>query len=109
MFKKVTEQDICALIEITDAGRVLTRPSISEDYSHDELGGVRSWPEVLVRVKEVREISGVMAYVCAHDIPVVVRGSGTGLVGASVALNGGIMLETLGMNRIRYNGLGRRT
>ena len=100
MFKKVTEQDICALIEITDAGRVLTRPSISEDYSHDELGGVRSWPEVLVRVKEVREISGVMAYACAHDIPVVVRGSGTGLVGASVALNGGIMLETLGMNRI---------
>ena len=100
MYMQVTEADVRALIEMTDAARVLTGPEISEDYSHDELGSVRRMPEVLVRVTSAEEISAVMAYAHAQNIPVVLRGSGTGLVGASVALYGGIMLETLGMNRI---------
>ena len=100
MYKQVTNEDIRALIGMTDAERVLPREAISEDYSHDELGGVRSYPEVLVRVGSTEEIAAVMAYACARNIPVVPRGSGTGLVGAAVALEGGIMLETLGMNRI---------
>ena len=100
MYKQVTEADIRALIDMTDKERVLPRETLSEDYSHDELGNVRRMPEVLVRVASTGEISAVMAYANAQNIPVVVRGSGTGLVGAAVALYGGIMLETLGMNRI---------
>ena len=100
MYKQVTEADIRALIDMTDKERVLPRETLSEDYSHDELGNVRRMPEVLVRVASTGEISAVMAYAHAQNIPVVVRGSGTGLVGAAVALYGGIMLETLGMNRI---------
>ncbi len=42
----------------------------------------------------------MLRYANANRIPVVVRGFGTGLVGASVAVHGGIMLETTGMNRI---------
>ena len=41
MYKQVTEADVRALIEMTDAARVLAGPEISEDYSHDELGRVR--------------------------------------------------------------------
>ena len=100
MYNQVTSEDILALKEMTDAARVLAGPEISEDYSHDELGSVRRMPEVLVRVQSTEEISAVMAYAHRRSIPVVVRGSGTGLVGAAVALHGGIMLETLGMNRI---------
>ena len=100
MYKQVTQEDIRALMELTDPQRVLDHSSISEDYGHDELGSVHSMPEVLVRVKSTEEVSAVMAYAYGHDIPVVVRGSGTGLVGAAVALRGGIMLEMLGMDRI---------
>ena len=41
-----------------------------------------------------------MQYANENNIPVVVRGSGTGLVGAAVAMQGGIMIETTGMNKI---------
>ena len=81
MYKQVTEADIRALIDMTDKERVLPRETLSEDYSHDELGSVRRMPEVLVRVQSTEEISAVMAYAHGQNIPVVVRGSGTGLVG----------------------------
>ena len=41
-----------------------------------------------------------MKYAYEQNIPVVVRGSGTGLVGACVPIYGGIMLETTLMNHI---------
>ena len=100
MYKEVTKEDIAALAAMTDASRVLSGDGISDDYSHDELGTVSAKPSVLVRVLSTEEVSAVMRYANENHIPVVVRGSGTGLVGASVALEGGIMLETRLMNKI---------
>ena len=100
MYKKVTKEDIEYLIGITAPERVIEGSLLSEDYSHDELGGISNMPEVLVKVLSTEEISGVMKYANDKKIPVVVRGSGTGLVGAAVALYGGIMIETTAMNKI---------
>ena len=99
MYHKIEQADLSAL-EAIAPGRVFAGGQISEDYGHDELGGVAHMPEVLVRVDGTDEVSAVLRYANANRIPVVVRGSGTGLVGASVAVHGGIMLETTGMNRI---------
>ena len=41
-----------------------------------------------------------MKHAYERNIPVTVRGSGTGLVGAAVAVCGGILLETTKMNKI---------
>ena len=100
MYKKITREDIAYLQTITSPERVLTGGQIGEDYSHDELGGVSSMPEALVKVLSTEEVSAIMKYANEQMIPVVVRGSGTGLVGAGVALYGGIMLETTGMDRL---------
>ena len=100
MYKQVTKADVAALAAMTDESRVLAGDDISDDYSHDELGTVSAKPSVLVRVLSTEEVSAVMRYANENNIPVVVRGSGTGLVGASVALEGGIMLETRLMNHI---------
>ena len=100
MYNKVTEKDIDFLREVTAPDRVLVGDAISEDYSHDELAGVKAMPEVLVRVLYTEEVSKIMAHAYRREIPVVVRGSGTGLVGACVAINGGIMIETAFMNKI---------
>lgn len=81
-------------------GRVFIKKEISEDYGHDELGGLEHMPDALVKVKSTEEVSAVLRYANEHHIPVVVRGSGTGLVGAAVAARGGIMLETTLMNQI---------
>lgn len=100
MYHKITGQDIAALCGIVGAEFVLSGEKISRDYGHDELGGIDRMPDVLVRPHTTQEISEIMKYAYANTIPVTVRGSGTGLVGAAVAAEGGILLETTRMNQI---------
>lgn len=100
MYNQVTAQDITALRGIVGDAAVTVGADISPDYGHDELGGITHMPEVLVRVHSTEEISQIMQLAYRRDIPVTVRGSGTGLVGAAVPAHGGILLETTAMNRI---------
>ena len=97
-YKQIDRQDIEFLQSVCTPERVFTGEAISEDYWHDELGGVKNPPEVLVKVLCTEEVSRIMAYAYENRIPVTPRGSGTGLVGASVALCGGIMLDFSAMN-----------
>ena len=100
MYNKVSAADIAKLQEIVGQADVLVGEAISPDYAHDELGGISQMPEVLVRVHSTQEVSAVMKLAFDRTIPVTVRGSGTGLVGAAVPLHGGILLETTKMNKI---------
>ncbi len=100
MYNKVTAADIAALRAIVSPTDVLTGDAINSDYAHDELGGISSLPEVLVRVHTTQEVSAIMRHAWERNIPVTVRGSGTGLVGAAVPIHGGILLETTRMNKI---------
>ena len=61
-YRKLDERDIAYLKRVTEDGRVLTGSDISQDYSHDELGGVERAPEALVRVLSTGEVSDIMAY-----------------------------------------------
>ncbi len=100
MYSKVTQKDVDFLKTVAAPGDLLLGKEISSDYSHDELGGVESFPEVLIFPRSAEEISKIVRYAYANNIPIVARGSGTGLVGAAVAIKGGIMLCTSKMNRI---------
>lgn len=100
MYNKVSMDDIISLQNIVGESDVLYGDAINPDYAHDELGGIESMPEVLVRVVTTEQVSSVMKLAWARNIPVTVRGSGTGLVGAAVAIEGGILLETTKMNKI---------
>lgn len=83
-----------------DEKRVLFGEQISEDYAHDELGGTFSMPDIVCIPKTRNEVCSLMRYANSHQIPVTPRGAGTGLVGAAVAVNGGIVLDMSQMNRI---------
>ena len=100
MYNKVTKEDIAALKGIVGENEVIVGDAISPDYAHDELGGIEKMPEVLVRVTSTEQVSEIMKLAYSRTIPVTVRGSGTGLVGAAVAVEGGILLETTKMNKI---------
>ena len=100
MYNKVTSADIAALQAILGEADVIFGEAINPDYAHDELGGISCMPEVLVRVHTTEEVSAVMRHAYERNIPVTVRGSGTGLVGAAVPIHGGILLETTRMNKI---------
>lgn len=98
-YKKIDDRDLEFLKSVVGEKNFLYGKDISEDYSHDELGGVSNYPDVLVRPHATEEVSKIMKYAYENNIPVVARGSGTGLVGAAVPLYGGIMIETTEMNK----------
>ena len=74
---------------------------VNEDYSHDEMPiyGTKM-PEAVVFPSNTQEVSEIMKLCYDNDIPVTVRGAGTGLVGGSTPLAGGVVLCTMNMNKI---------
>ena len=99
-YNKLSAEDFAALAAIVGEERCLSGAAIPDDYAHDELGGIQARPEVLVRVQSTDEVAQIMRHANLRRIPVVVRGAGTGLVGAAVPVHGGILMETTQMNRI---------
>lgn len=99
-FCRADAADIAYLAGQLGSHKVTPASALSEDYAHDELSGVSGMPDVLVRAESAQDVVTVMRYAHERRIPVVARGSGTGLVGAAVAVRGGILLETLRMNHI---------
>lgn len=100
-YKKIDKKDIEFLKKVCDEERVfIGEEEINEDFSHDELGGIEKYPEVLIEVISTEEVSKIMKYANDNNIPVTPRGQGTGLVGASVAIYGGIMINLSRMNNI---------
>ncbi len=98
-YKKLDNEDLKYIIDLVkDADRVLYGENINEEYSHDELSDTTSYPDVVVKVTSTQEVSEIMKYAYENNIPVTPRGSGTGLVGASVAIEHGIMIDTSLMN-----------
>lgn len=100
-YKKLDEKDLEYIKQVIgDEERILYGENINEEYSHDELSGTQSYPDVVIKAADVEEISKIMSYAYEHTIPVTPRGAGTGLVGSSVAMEQGIMMDTSLMNRI---------
>ena len=81
--------------------RVLSGEDINPDYHRDELENFTAAPQAVVRPISTEEVSKVMACAYEHNIPVVVRGTATGLVGGAVPTCGGIVLDMTLMNKIR--------
>ena len=101
-YKEVELKDyeyVLSVIE-NDKERVFFKDDVNEDYSHDELGGIKKMPDIVVQVLSTEEVSKIMKYAYENNIPVTPRGSGTGLVGAAVPLEGGIVIDLSKMNKI---------
>jgi len=84
---------------IVGAGHALTGDDISDDYNHDECltaDGVR--PDAVVRPANTDEVVAIARYCNDNGIPLTARGSGTGLSGAAIARQGGVLLSFERMN-----------
>lgn len=100
MYKKTDKQDILNLKKLVSEDRVFEYSDEHEVYAKDELGTVTHAPEVIVKVLNADEVAKVTKYANDNIIPLTVRGSGTGLVGACVPVEGGIVLDMTMMNKI---------
>ena len=100
-YKKVDELAYANLKKMVSEDRIFFKDAISQDYSHDEMAGINSMPDLLIKVKSINEVSNIVKYAYDKHIPIIARGSGTGLVGGSIAIIGGIMLDFTLMNKIK--------
>ena len=81
---------------------VVPGEAVHADYTHDEaLTTVPVVPLALVLPGSTGEVSEVLKLASEHGVPVVARGSGTGLSGAAVPVADGILLAFDRMKRIR--------
>jgi len=60
----------------------------------------RYLPDIVVEPENAQQISELMKLATKYRIPVIPRGTGTGLSGGALAIHGGILLSFLRMNRI---------
>lgn len=99
-YKTLTQQDIDFVVSVCGQENVICGDAIHEDFSHDELGDLHRFPELLVYPADTLQISQIMKYANENLIAITPRGQGTGLVGGAVAVHGGIMISTARMNKI---------
>ncbi len=91
-----------------DSARVLTAPSVLDRLSHDFYWYspilrpmlVDKNGDVAVQVISVDELLAVLRYAGRNEIPVTVRGAGTGNYGQCVPLHGGIVVDLSLMDKL---------
>jgi glycolate oxidase len=79
--------------------RVTGDPGELYCYSFDS-SYIRGNADYVVRPKNAEEVSEIVKLASKKNVPIVPRGSASGLTGGSVPVRGGIVLDMTGMNRI---------
>jgi len=93
---------------VGDPARVLTAPAVLDRLSHDFYWYspvlrpllANKNGDVAVQPVSVDEVLAVLRYAGQHEVPVTVRGAGTGNYGQCVPLEGGIVLDLSLMDKL---------
>jgi glycolate oxidase subunit GlcD len=88
------------LQEILGASRVVADETELLVYECDGLPLFKNRPDVVVFPKTAQEVAAVVRAANEYGVPFLPRGAGTGLSGGAFAVEGGIIIELQGMNRI---------
>jgi glycolate oxidase len=88
------------LAAILEASRVLHTPEDLLPYGFDGTAALNAPATCVVLPETTEEVARVVRYAAEHRVPIVTRGSGTGLSGGSVPVPGGIVLCLVRMDRI---------
>ncbi|MGH9944955.1 MAG: FAD-binding oxidoreductase, partial [Pyrinomonadaceae bacterium] len=89
-----------ALREIVGADHVLVDPDRVEPYAQDAVKE-KFPPEAVVLPRNTEEVAAILRLANERRFPVTARGGGVGYTGGAVPVDGGIVVGTDRMNRIR--------
>src|SRR3982751_2112123 len=90
------------LVSMLAAGSVLTKPEDIIPYSFDGTAALRQMPSAVVFPHTSEDVSRCVKFAVANHVPIVSRGSGTGLSGGSVPTDGSVVLCLVQMNKILH-------
>jgi glycolate oxidase len=93
------EKHIKYLKEIAGGEKVVTDLEDKICYGYDSTR-LDYMPDAIVKVSNAQQISDILKFANENKIPVTPRGAATGLSGGCLAVNGGISLVMVEMNRI---------
>ena len=82
------------------SGEVTTNDSILDQHGRDESAFPPVKPSVVITPFSTEDVSKVLAYCNAHQIPVVAFGAGSSLEGHVLPIHGGVSLDMTHMNKI---------
>ncbi|MCS6927536.1 MAG: FAD-binding oxidoreductase [Candidatus Binatia bacterium] len=88
------------LAALTAPERVSTKLADREQAARDESSCAPVLPDVVVWPLSTEEVSRVVCYASAHEIPLTARGAGSSLEGNPIPVHGGIVLDLSRMDRI---------
>jgi glycolate oxidase len=91
---------VADLTAILDPPRVLSAPEDLLVYGFDGTAALKAPATCVVFPQTTEEVARIVRYAAQERIPIVSRGSGTGLSGGSVPVPGGIVLCLVRMDRI---------
>lgn len=89
------------LRQLLPRGRVLDSPVQLAGYAADALGYKNYKPDAVVIPSDADELVGFMKGASQLGAPVILRGAGTSLSGGPVAAQGGVIVHTSALTRIR--------
>ena len=94
------EMDVAAFQKIVSPDQVLTEKADLIPYGFDGTADLRQLPGAVVFPSNTSEVSKCIREAAHQKIPVVTRGSGTGLSGGSVPMEGSLVLCLVRLDQI---------
>jgi glycolate oxidase len=85
---------------ILGTASVLTKPEDVIPYSFDGTAAMRQLPDAVIFPRTTQEVARCVELAAGRSLPIVTRGSGTGLSGGSVPGSGSVVLCLTRMNAI---------
>jgi glycolate oxidase len=99
MYHTITSADL-SFFESLLSDRCKSDLATREAYDHDHTEDLHFTPSVVLFPQNTQEVSEILAYCHAHNIPVTPAGARTGLSGGCLPIHGGVLLSSEKLNRI---------
>jgi D-lactate dehydrogenase (cytochrome) len=98
-YSLLTDQIKNAIRERIGAASIISAPKSLAKYASDA-SKLNFPPELVVSAQSVGDIQALMELANTYRFPVTPRGGGSGLAGGCLPAKGGVVLSTMGLNRI---------
>ncbi|MDH3869517.1 MAG: FAD-binding oxidoreductase, partial [Desulfuromonadales bacterium] len=96
----ISETAIQSLIDKLGKENVITAAEDLLVLGYDSTPGLHATPDLVVYPTDSEQVQSVMQVARDHKVPITPRGSGTGLSGGSIPVDGGIVICLNKMDKI---------